>query len=107
VRDKHLSAGIIASFGDNSNANYGIVAFEAQCWRRVRMAFEWIHKMSSLKLTLGVLAAGLLLSGCMETATYEATNTNAFKQRDKEMLAKVRYENVQPSESFRRAIVEF
>ena len=71
------------------------------------MAFDWTYKMSSLKLTLGILAAGLLLSGCMETATYEATNTNAFKPRDKELLSKVRYENVQPSESFRRAIVEF
>ena len=40
--------------------------------------------MSSLKLKLGVLAASLLLSGCMETANYEATNTNAFKPHDKE-----------------------
>jgi lipoprotein-anchoring transpeptidase ErfK/SrfK len=63
--------------------------------------------MSSLKLTLGVLAAGLLLSGCMETANYEATNTSAFKQHDKELLAKIRYENVQPPETYRRAIVEF
>ena len=63
--------------------------------------------MSSLKLTLGILAAGLLLSGCMETATYEATNTSAFKPRDKELLAKIRYENVQPPETFRRAIVEY
>jgi lipoprotein-anchoring transpeptidase ErfK/SrfK len=63
--------------------------------------------MSSIKLTLGILAAGLLLSGCMETATYEATNAGAFKQRDKELLAKIRYENVQPPDNFRRAIVEF
>src|ERR1700724_1878144 len=63
--------------------------------------------MSSLKVKLGVLAAGLLLSGCMETANYEATNTGAFKQHDKELLAKVRYENVQPPENFRRAIVEY
>ncbi len=85
----------------------GIVAFEAHCWRRVRKASIGPINMSSLKLTLSVLAAGLLLSGCIETATYEATNTSAFKPRDKEMLAKVRYENVQPSENFRRAIVEF
>ena len=62
--------------------------------------------MSSLKLRLAILATGLLLTGCMETATYEATNTNAFKPRDKELLAKVRYENVQVPESYRRAIVE-
>ena len=64
-------------------------------------------KLTSLKLAMAVTAAGLLLSGCMETANYEATNTGAFKQRDKELLAKVRYEQVQPSETFRRAIVEF
>src|SRR5579871_2497246 len=64
-------------------------------------------KLTSLKLAMALTAAGLLLSGCMETASYEATNTNAFKPRDKELLAKVRYENVQPPESFRRAIVEY
>jgi lipoprotein-anchoring transpeptidase ErfK/SrfK len=74
---------------------------------RPRKPTGWKYKMSSLKLTLGVLAAGLLLSGCMETANYEATNTSAFKQHDKELLAKIRYENVQPPDNFRRAIVEF
>src|SRR6201994_3812760 len=64
-------------------------------------------KITSLKLAMAVTAAGLLLSGCMETANYEATNTAAFKQRDKELLAKVRYENVQPPENSRGAIVEF
>jgi lipoprotein-anchoring transpeptidase ErfK/SrfK len=73
---------------------------------RPRKPTEWKYKMSSLKLTLGVLAAGLL-SGCMETANYEATNTSAFKQHDKELLAKIRYENVQPPDNFRRAIVQF
>jgi lipoprotein-anchoring transpeptidase ErfK/SrfK len=63
--------------------------------------------MSSLRLRFAILAAGLLLSGCMETATYEATNTSAFKPHDKELLAKIRYENVQPPESYRRAIVEY
>jgi lipoprotein-anchoring transpeptidase ErfK/SrfK len=66
-----------------------------------------MSKLTSLKLAMAVTAAGLLLSGCMETANYEATNTGAFKQRDKELLAKVRYENVQPPESFRRAIVQY
>ena len=89
------------------NAINGIVAFEAQYWRRLRKAFDWKYTMSSLKIRLAILAAGLMLSGCMETANYEATNTSNFKPRDKELLAKVRYENVQPAESFRRAIVEF
>src|SRR6202042_895513 len=62
---------------------------------------------TSLKLAMAVTATGLLLSGCMETASYEATNTAAFKPRDKELLSKVRYEQVQPPENFRRAIVEF
>ena len=63
--------------------------------------------MSSLKLTLGVLAAGLMLSGCMETASYEATNTSNFKPHDKELLAKIRYENVAIPEAYRRAIVDY
>jgi len=64
--------------------------------------------MSSLKLKLGILAAaaGLMLSGCMET-TYEATNTSNFKPHDKELLAKIRYTNVPVAEPFRRAIVEY
>src|ERR1700750_149144 len=63
--------------------------------------------MSSLKVTLGILAAGLMLSGCMQSANYEATNTNAFKPRDKELLAKIRYTNVPIPEPFRRAIVDY
>ncbi len=63
-------------------------------------------KSTSLKLAMVAAGASLLLSGCMETANYEATNTSAFKPHDKELLAKVRYENVQPPDTFRRAIVE-
>src|SRR6201998_1787063 len=63
--------------------------------------------MSSLKFTLGIMAIGLLLSGCMETTTFEATNQNNFKPRDKEYLAKIRYPNVAVAEPFRRAIVEY
>ena len=63
--------------------------------------------MSSFKVTLGILAAGLMLSGCMEATTYEATNQNNFKPRDKELLAKVRYDNVPVPEAFRRAIVDY
>jgi hypothetical protein len=49
--------------------------------------FDWKCTMSSLKLVLGILAAGLTLSGCMQATTYEATNTTNFKPRDKELLA--------------------
>jgi lipoprotein-anchoring transpeptidase ErfK/SrfK len=95
----------------------GIVAFGAQVVRaKARLLFgsifDWNAKMpslkvSSLKVKLGILAAGLMLSGCMETTNYEATNQANFKPRDKELLAKVRYEKVDVPEQFRRAIVEY
>ena len=44
-----------------------------------------------------------MLSGCMQAATYEATNTANFKPRDKEMLSKTTYEKVAVAEPFRRA----
>ena len=61
-------------------------------------------KMPSLKVLLGILAAGLTLSGCIQGATYEATNVQAFKPRDKELLAKTSYakvaaERTQPANS--------
>src|SRR3984957_16008668 len=105
VRDRRPGTGIIASFGVNDVS--GIVVFRAQSGRRDHKTFDWKYTMSSLKLKLGVLAAGLLLSGCMETANYEATNTANFKPHDKELLAKVRYENVPIPEAYRRAIVEY
>ena len=63
--------------------------------------------MSSLTVKLGLLAAGLMLSGCMQGTTYEATNVNNFKPRDKELLAKVSYAKVAVAEPFRRAIVDY
>ena len=63
--------------------------------------------MSSLKVTLGILAAALMLSGCMQATTYEATNVQNFKPRDKELLAKTSYAKVAVAEPFRRAIVDY
>jgi lipoprotein-anchoring transpeptidase ErfK/SrfK len=64
--------------------------------------------MSSLKFRLVVLAAaGVMLSGCMETANYEAANPAAFKPRDRELLAQVRYDNKPVADAYRRAIVDF
>jgi lipoprotein-anchoring transpeptidase ErfK/SrfK len=63
--------------------------------------------MSSLKVKLGILAAGLMLSGCMQATTYEATNQTNFKPRDKELLSKVSYVKTPVAEPFRRAIVDF
>jgi lipoprotein-anchoring transpeptidase ErfK/SrfK len=82
------------------------VAFGAQnqgCQR----AFRLEDIMSSLKAKFAILAAGLMLTGCMQAATYEATNTANFKPRDKEYLAKIKYTNVPVAEPFRRAIVEY
>jgi len=62
--------------------------------------------MSLLQAKLGILAAALMLSGCMET-TYEAANQNNFKPRDKEYLAKVSYIKTPVAEPFRRAIVDY
>src|SRR6201985_195491 len=103
-RDKSLSAGITADFDDNGRN--GIVAFGAQGWRCQR-AFQLEDIMSSLKAKFAILAAGLMLTGCMQAATYEATNTANFKPRDKEYLAKIKYTNVPVAEPFRRAIVEY
>src|SRR6201991_67167 len=63
--------------------------------------------MSSLKAKFAILAAGLMLTGCMQAATYEATNTANFKPRDKEYLAKIKYTNTPVAEPFRRANVEY
>ena len=63
--------------------------------------------MSSLRVKFGILAAGLMLSGCMQATHYEATNQNEFKPRDKEYLAKVSYVKKPVPEPFRRAIVEY
>ena len=45
----------------------------------------------SLKTKLGILAAALMLSGCMQAATYEATNTNNFKPRDNALTSWLRF----------------
>ena len=69
--------------------------------------FQLEDIMSSLKAKFAILAAGLMLSGCMQATTYEATNTANFKPRDKEYLAKIKYTNVPVAEPFRRAIVDY
>src|SRR4249919_4384431 len=63
--------------------------------------------MSSLKVMFGVLAAGLMLSGCMQATTYQAAPEATLKPADKAQLAKARYAKVAVAEPFRRAIVDF
>src|ERR1700693_6313435 len=52
TRNKHLSSGSVADFGDN--ATNGIVAFRAQVWARERKVFDWKCTMSSLTVKLGI-----------------------------------------------------
>ena len=61
----------------------------------------------SLLTKLGLLAAGLILAGCQTATQFEATNANQFKPRDKELLAKVRYDKSPIAQPFRRAIVDY
>ena len=63
--------------------------------------------MSSLRVILGILAAGLMLSGCMQATTFSRHRHQGFKPKDKELLAKVRYANTPVAEPFRRAIVDY
>src|SRR5262249_14826390 len=70
-------------------------------------SFDWNCTMSSLKVKLGILAAGLMLSGCMQATTYEATNTPGSTPGDKEYLPKIRYTTTPVAEPFRRAIVDY
>jgi lipoprotein-anchoring transpeptidase ErfK/SrfK len=66
-----------------------------------------LDQVMSTLTKLGILAASLLLSGCMQATHYEATDTSHFKPHDKELLSKVRYVNTPVAEPFRRAIVEY
>ena len=63
--------------------------------------------MTSLKAKLGILAVGLMLSGCMQTTSYQAAPEATLKPNDKAQLAKARYAKVAVAEPFRRAIVDY
>src|SRR3989440_9752047 len=63
--------------------------------------------MSSLKATLGILFAGLMLAGCQTVATYQAAPEANLKPADKAQLAKARYAKVAVAQPFRRAIVDY
>src|SRR3981081_2006648 len=100
----HLSSGITA---------HSAIMRLMKLWRlgcRVgarAQGFDGKCTMSSAIVKLGILAAGLMLSGCMQATTYEATNQTNFKPRDKELLAKVSSVKTPVAEPFRRAIVDF
>jgi len=62
--------------------------------------------MSWLKAKLGILAAGLVLSGCMQATTYQPAPEATLKPADRAQLAKAQYAKV-VNEPFRRAIVDY
>jgi lipoprotein-anchoring transpeptidase ErfK/SrfK len=62
--------------------------------------------MSSLMAKLGILAAGVVLSGCMQATTYQAAPEATLKPADRAQLAKAQYAKV-VNEPFRRAIVDY
>src|SRR6202163_3090794 len=88
--DMHLSSGITA---------ISTIIPLTESWRFGRKVdartrdFRLEVRMSSLKMKLGDLAAGLMLSGCMQASSYEATIHPNFKPRNKELLARIRYAN--------------
>jgi lipoprotein-anchoring transpeptidase ErfK/SrfK len=86
---------------------YGAIVMDRYPRLSIGILSIGIETMSSLNVKLSILAAGLMLSGCMQATTYEATNTANFKPRDKEFLAKVSYVKTPVPEPFRRAIVEY
>src|SRR5512133_352644 len=104
TQENILSSGNLSHFDDNSLN--GIVVGRAALYRACNIV-DRKCTMPSLKMKLGVLAAGLMLSGCMQATTFEATNTTNFKPRDKELLAKVSYVKTPVAEPFRRAIVDY
>jgi lipoprotein-anchoring transpeptidase ErfK/SrfK len=69
----------------------------------------WKCEMTSWKLRLGMLlAAGMMLSGCVQDSTrYEVSSDAAMKPRDKDLLAKVSYVKTPVPDEFRRAIVDY
>ena len=64
--------------------------------------------MASIKAKLVLLAAGIMLSGCMQTGTtFQVAPEASMKPNDKAQLAKARYAKVAVAEPFRRAIVDY
>lgn len=56
---------------------------------------------------VAAMAAGLLLSGCMQGTTFQASPQASLSPNDKAQLAKARYVNTPVAEPFRRAIVTY
>ena len=57
--------------------------------------------------SLGLLVTGLLMAGCVQTATLEPAPESSLKPRDKELLAKAPYQKASIPEPYRRHIVDY
>ncbi|KIZ33780.1 MULTISPECIES: L,D-transpeptidase [Rhodopseudomonas] len=62
--------------------------------------------MSSFVAKLGLLAVGIMLSGCMQ-ATYQPVDQAVFKPSDKAQFERARYAKIAVPQQFRRAIVDY
>lgn len=62
--------------------------------------------MSSVASKFVVLAAGIMLAGCMQTS-YETASDISMKPRDKEYLSKATYDKVAVAQPFKRVIVDY
>jgi len=60
----------------------------------------------SVATVFGVLLAGMMLAGCMQT-TYEPASEANLKPRDKDYLSKISFVNTPVPQIFRRAIVDY
>jgi lipoprotein-anchoring transpeptidase ErfK/SrfK len=89
------------------NARQSVLAFAAHRSGARMQGISIGMDMSSLKAKLGILAAGLMLSGCMQATNYQAAPEASLKPADKAQLAKARYDKVALAEPFRRAIVDY
>jgi lipoprotein-anchoring transpeptidase ErfK/SrfK len=63
--------------------------------------------MSSFASKFAVLAAAVMLAGCMQTATYQPAPEASLKPRDRDYLARASYAKTPVPGPFRRAIVDY
>jgi lipoprotein-anchoring transpeptidase ErfK/SrfK len=57
--------------------------------------------------SVAFVLAGLLLGGCMQTATLEPASDSNLKPRDKQLLANAPYQQAQIPQPYRRHIVDY
>jgi hypothetical protein len=63
--------------------------------------------MAAKKVAFVLVGLGLLLGGCMQTATLEPASDATLKPRDKQLLANAPYAPATIPEPYRRHIVSY